>query len=135
HPELAPFVEYVPPWFAPSDTEALRQYFEGNHGGGVPWGLWLRPLAVWLTFWVALFAAGWCLMLLFRRQWLQHERLSFPLLILPLALTAEGEATRFGDRPLLRNPVFWLGLAVPVVFDGLNIARALSPNIPAPGFS
>lgn len=132
HSELAPFVQYVPSWFAPADAETIRRYFEGSQEGGVPWALWLWPLACWLSFWIALFGAGWCLMLLFRRQWVHHERLSFPLLTLPLALTAEG--SRFGDRPLLRNPVLWLGLAVAALFDGLNIGHALRPTIPAPGF-
>src|SRR5437763_7509780 len=41
--ELAPFAEYVPAWLAPRDAEAIRQYFEGNYGAGVPSALWLRP--------------------------------------------------------------------------------------------
>ena len=77
----------------PRMRTAIRRVFPGQlRPGGVPWALWLRPLAIWLTFWVALFGVAWCLMLLFRRQWLQYERLSFPLLTLPLALTSEGEA-------------------------------------------
>src|SRR5207249_11522476 len=44
-PALAPFVQYVPRWFAPTDPAAIRQYFEGNHGGGIPWRYWLLPLA------------------------------------------------------------------------------------------
>src|SRR5712692_6948579 len=137
HADLAPFTRYLPSWLAPTDAEAIRQYFEGAGKGarhGVPWALWLGPLAIWLAFWVALFGAAGCLMLLFRRQWVQHERLSFPLLTLPLALTAEGETGHFGDRPLLRSPVLWLGLAAAALFDGLNIGHALRPTIPAPGF-
>jgi hypothetical protein len=131
--KIAPFQQYIPSWFAPTDPEAIRQYFQGNHGRGVPWALWLPPLLIWLPFWLALFGATWCLMLLFRRQWIQHERLSFPLLTLPLSLTA-GESSRFGNRPLLRNPVLWMGIGVAALFDGLNIGHALRPTIPAPGF-
>jgi len=133
-PALARFVEYLPAWLAPRGTEALREYFQGNHGGGVPWLLWLQPLAIWLTFWCAMFGAGWCLLLLFRQQWVHHERLSFPLLTLPLALATGGDTSRFGDRPLLRNPILWLGVAFAAAFDGLNIWHALSPSVPAPGF-
>lgn len=133
-PDLAPFARYLPPWLAPSDAAAIHAYFRGNHGAGVPWALWLRPLAAWMAFWCALFGAAGCLMLLFRRQWVQHERLSFPLLTLPLALTAGGEVSRFGTRPLLRNPVLWLGVALAALFDGLNISHALRPTLPAPGF-
>jgi hypothetical protein len=131
-PELARFAPYLPSWLAPSDAAAIRDYFRGNHGRGVPWALWLGPLAAWLAFWCALFGAAGCLMLLFRRQWLQHERLSFPLLTLPLALTTGG--LRFGHRPLLRDPLLWLGIGLAVLFDGLNIGHALRPTLPAPGF-
>src|SRR5437660_4760500 len=37
--ELAPFTAYLPPWLAPTDAEAVRQYFEGAGKGarhGVP---------------------------------------------------------------------------------------------------
>lgn len=129
---LAPFVRYFPSWFAPTDPIAIREYFEGNHGGGVPWALWIGPLTLWLLFWSAMFGAGWCLMLLLRRQWLQNERLSFPLLALPLALTEEG--SRSGSRPLVRNPVLWMGIGIAAIYDGLNIAHAFAPGIPAPGF-
>jgi hypothetical protein len=131
-PELARLAPYIPAWLAPTDAEAIRDYFRGNHGRGVPWALWLGPLAAWLAFWCALFGAAGCLMLLVRRQWIQHERLSFPLLTLPLALTSEG--SRFGHRPLLRDPLLWLGLALAALFDGLNIGHALRPTLPAPGF-
>jgi hypothetical protein len=130
--DLAPFVQYVPRWFAPTDPAAIRQYFEGNHGAGIPWRFWFVPLAAWLTFWVAIFGAGWCLLLLFRRQWIQHERLSFPLLALPLALS--GQDGRFGSRPLLRNPVLWFGIGAAVLFDGVNILHVFSPGVAAPGF-
>jgi hypothetical protein len=130
--ELAPFVQYVPGWFSPTEPEAIRQYFEGNHGAGIPWRLWLAPLAAWLAFWVAMFGAGWCLLLLFRRQWIEHERLSFPLLALPLALT--GNDARFGSRPLLRNPILWFGIAAGALFDAVNIAHVFWPMVAAPGF-
>jgi hypothetical protein len=135
--EVGTLGQYLQPWLAPADAEAIRHYFQGNHGQGVPWGLWLRPLLVWLTFWLAIFGAGWCLMLLVRRPWIHHERLSFPLLTLPLALTAGEEAERvglFGGRPLLRSPVLWIGIGAAALFDGPNIGHALWPQVPAPGF-
>lgn len=136
--EVETLGQYLPEWLVPTDAEAVRRYFQGGQGGGVPWRVWLPPLLIWLTFWLALFGAGWCLMLLLRRPWIRHERLSFPLLTLPLALTAggakEGPGALFGGRPLLQNPVLWLGIGAAALFDGLNIGHALRPTIPAPGF-
>jgi hypothetical protein len=127
--------QYIPSWLAPADAEAIRQYFQGNHGEGVPWSLWLMPLLIWLTVWLAIFGAGWCLMLLVRRSWIHYERLSFPLLTLPLALTGSGEGNSvLGGRPLLQTPLLWVGIGAAALFDGLNIGHALRPTIPAPGF-
>ncbi|MBM3458746.1 MAG: hypothetical protein FJX77_09470 [Armatimonadetes bacterium] len=132
HSALHRWVEYFPLWYAPTDAEAWRQYYEGSRGAGVPWGLWLLPLGRWSLFFVALFATAAGLVSLFRRQWIQQERLSFPLLYLPLTFTAEN--TLFGGKPLLRHPLFWLGTALPALHNGINIARALNPAVPAPGF-
>jgi hypothetical protein len=136
NPALAPYVEHLPAWYAPRDAEAIRSYWEGSRDGAVPWGAWLPVLLRWLPFFLALFGASLCLMLLLRRQWLHAERLSFPLLTLPLALTTEGGA-RYSDdrRSLFCHPVMWLGFGVAAAFNLLNIGHALLPTIPAPGYA
>jgi Family of unknown function (DUF6785)/Domain of unknown function (DUF6784) len=98
---------------------------------GVPWALWLAPLLRWSLLFLAIFVGTGSLMLLLRRQWLQHERLSFPLLYLPMALTAEGSA---GIGPIFRQPLMWLGAGAAAAWNGLNIWHALVPAVPAPGF-
>lgn len=133
---LAPYVEELPEWYAPRDPEAARVYFEGSRDGEVPWGIWLPVLLRWIPFMLALFGGAFCLMLLMRRQWLHSERLTFPLLYLPLSLASEGGSRFTGDgKPLLRSSIFWAGISVAVVFNLLNIAHALIPTVPAPKFS
>ena len=132
---LSQWVRYLPSWYAPADAEAIRRYFEGSRGmGGVPWGLWIAPLLRWSLFFAAVYAVGWSMMALVRRQWLHAERLSFPLLYLPLTFSAEDGGSLLGGRPIWRNPVFWGGFAISAVFNGFNIGHALVPTIPAPGF-
>jgi hypothetical protein len=131
---LIRWAEYWPDWYAPTDAEAWRQYFEGSRGAGVPWHLWLVPLFRWMLFLVAVFILATSLVGLVRRQWIHHERLSFPLLYLPLAYTADDSRGIFGGRPLFRHPLLWLGVGFTAVFNGINIAHALNPSIPAPGF-
>ncbi|MDH7569561.1 MAG: hypothetical protein QHJ73_08250, partial [Armatimonadota bacterium] len=135
-PALAPYVDALPSWYAPADNEAARLYYEGSRYGEVPWRVWIPLLLRWFPFFLAIFFAGFCLVSLLRRQWLHAERLSFPLLTLPLSLAVEG-GTRFsGDRrPLFRQPLLWFGVGVAAIFNLLNIGRALIPTIPAPGFS
>lgn len=133
---LAPYADHLPDWYAPKDVEAARLYYEGSRYGEVPWGIWVPLLLRWAPFFVAVFAGSLCLMLLLRRQWLHSERLSFPLLNLPLSMAADGGARYAGGRrSLFRHPLFWIGFGVAAVFNFLNIGRALIPTIPAPGFS
>jgi hypothetical protein len=131
---LSRWVQYLPDWYAPADTEALRRYFEGSQSGAVPWGLWIAPLLRWSLFLTALFVVAVSLTALMRRQWVHHERLSFPLLYLPLSLTSESQAALLGGKPLFRNPLLWCGLGAAALFNGFNIGHALNPVIPAPGF-
>jgi hypothetical protein len=130
-PRLGEFVPYLPTWYAPREVQAIRDYFQGNRGYGVPWALWLAPLLRWSLLFLALFVGTGSLMLLLRRQWLQNERLSFPLLYLPLGLTSEGTS---GIGPIFRQPLTWLGIGTAAAWNGLNIWHALIPAVPAPGF-
>jgi hypothetical protein len=72
-------------------------------------------------------------MALLRRQWIHSERLSFPLLYLPLALTAEAPGSPRGGS-IFRSGLFWLGAGLAVLFNTLNVGHALNPAVPAPGF-
>lgn len=128
---LGRWVEYFPAWYAPADTVAIARYFDGG-GGPVPWNLWIVPLLRWSILLVAIFVAGAGLMGMIRRQWVHAERLTFPMLWLPLSLTG---GTRGATAvPLAKDPLLWLGFGVAAVFNGLNIGRALNPALPAPGF-
>jgi hypothetical protein len=128
-PVLAKFRPLLPGWFAPADPAAARGYFEG--GARVPWREWCGPLFVWSLFFLAIFLAALSLVSLFRRHWIRNERLSFPLLYLPLAISAEGER---GIGPLFRQRLTWLGVGIAAAFNGINILHVLIPAVPAPGF-
>lgn len=133
---LAPYADNLPAWYAPRGDEAMRLYWEGSRSGDVPWGIWLPVLLRWAPFFLAVFCASFCLMLLVRRQWLHAERLSFPLLTLPLALAADGGSRYAGERrSLFRHPVMWAGFGVAALFNLANIGHALIPTIPSTGFS
>lgn len=129
---LQRWVEFFPVWYAPTDLEAWRQYYEGSWGAGVPWDLWIAPVFRWSLFFIALFVTVAGLMGLLQRQWIRNERLSFPLLYLPLTFTSEAPA--FNGKALPSHPLFWLGVGVPTLYNGINIAHTLNPSIPAPGF-
>jgi hypothetical protein len=90
----------------------------------VPWEAWIGPILVWSVVIALLCAAGFCLSLLLRERWIEQERLTFPTVHLPLAMTESGGG-------LFRHRLFWLGFALPATFQSLLALNALYPSIPA----
>lgn len=123
------FFQYIPSWFAPSDAGAVEGFFRGD--STVPWALWLQPLLLWGLFFLALYGANLCLLVIFRRQWVTHERLSFPVAQVPL------EAIQDGDRGvgrLSRSRALWIGFGVVFVLaleERLAGVLPWLPTIPA----
>jgi hypothetical protein len=98
------YLPYVPEWFHPGGQGAIEGFFQGH--APVFWASWWTPLCAWGSFFVALFIANLCVMLLVRRQWVTHERLSFPIAAVPLAAVREGPG---GSGRLPAGSMFWLG--------------------------
>jgi hypothetical protein len=120
--------DYFPQWLTVPNHEILRQCFEASDDGRVPWRFWLRPIALWMMFFVGLFLTVMCFLVIIRRQWVERERLVFPLLFLPLRMT-EGDGAGF-----FKNPLMWMGFGIAAVHNLFNIAHAFNPAVPALGF-
>jgi len=118
HPHLHPLL-------APRDREAVRLFFEGKPGATVPWEVWLPPLLAWMPLILALYFVMIAIMVIFRRQWMDRERLAFPVTQLPLEMVNEQD-------PLLRKPLFWLGFALPFAVGSLIALHNYAPSVPAP---
>ncbi len=130
---LTAYSKYLPAWFAPHDPTAIKDYYEGTAvNGQIPWSVWLPPLLCWSLFLIALFLGIFSFITLVQRQWIRNERLTFPLLAIPLALVSDNWST-YGSVQSRRN-LFIFGLAITALFNGVNIAHVLSPSIPSPGF-
>ncbi|MGD8239880.1 MAG: hypothetical protein PVH68_15090 [Armatimonadota bacterium] len=132
HPdnEFAAMAEALPPWYAPTDAEAIRTYFEGADMERVPWRHWALPLAGWSCYFLLFMTAVMCMCVLFFRPWNEGERLRFPLVALPLELVSPGEP--IVRRPaLLRDPLTWVGVAIIGIYNLLNILRSFNPSVPA----
>jgi hypothetical protein len=124
------WLDLIPSVLAPADWGAVEGFYHGS--GGVPWSAWWTPLAVWCSFTVALGICSICLMLLLQRQWISHERLTFPLAQIPLEMVVESEAEgrRRGGR-LTAASLFWLGLAVSFLLTALDTLSVHAPAVPA----
>ncbi len=126
---------HIPKWMVPKDMWAMKWFFEGlPEGQSIPWTVWLVPLFWWLLLAAAITFATLAVMVILRRQWSQNERLVYPLVSVPAALTSSESDDRQGSGSpgpaLLRNRLFWLGAGVSFSVLGWNMLSYLSPTIP-----
>ncbi|UCC68388.1 MAG: hypothetical protein JSV79_00160, partial [Armatimonadota bacterium] len=106
-------------------------FWQGSpEGFGVPWADWLTPMLAWGGFTLALMAAMLCLGALLSKDWIDRQRLTFPLVDVPLAIS--------GDQPrptlrtsILSNRIFWIGFAIPAALAILAWFHKLYPAVPA----
>lgn len=104
-----------------------------THFWAVPWRAWMPPFIAWGLFLAGLFGSVICLMVVFRRQWVENERLQFPLATVFLSLI-EPPAPGKLLSPVLRRRAFWFAFAAVFLlhaFNGLSIYfPRLVPQIP-----
>lgn len=118
------FFEYLPSWLVVSNHGgAVTLFFEGLPADQpFPWQVWVVPLFWWGTFYIAIFLVGASIMVILRRQWIDHERLSFPLAQVPLMIMDGSDETHLLPR-IARNRLFWFGFGVTL---GLMIWNMIS---------
>jgi hypothetical protein len=127
---LSTFGSYLPRWLTVNDVEALRGYYLGN-GNLYEWAVlrvWVVPLFWWTVFIMGLLWVMACINTLLRAQWTEKERLNYPIVHLPVALTSE-------NQELLRSRLFWFGFAITASLNLLNGISRLYPSVPALTFN
>jgi hypothetical protein len=128
------FYRYLPKHFAPgwNGSTYQREVIEPIYTGGVgfsriPWHAWTAMLLGWGVFLLLVYSALFWTSLLLRRQWIEHEALSFPLVQLPLQMvdSAPGEAPP--AREFWSNKTLWCGVAIA---GGFHLLRGLNNYFP-----
>lgn len=125
------FYPHMPKWLVPFDPSAgenqpvSRLFYEGVDFEPIPWGAWAMPLLAWSVAALLMFALYLCLVSLLRRQWVDNEKLTFPLVQLPLEMIQDETAPAF-----FRSRVMWIGFAIPAVIHSINGLRNHFPAIP-----
>ncbi|HET6387362.1 MAG TPA: DUF6785 family protein [Armatimonadota bacterium] len=116
------FNKYVPQWLAPRSQDVLQGLFRGH--SAVPWHAWIIPMIAWGTIWILFAFAMIALSILVSHAWIHEERLTFPIVQLPLEMTTE-------QTRLYRNGLLWFGFAIPLVLESLLALNYYAPSIPA----
>lgn len=121
---------YIPTWLAPRDPAVIDGFFRGNSTLYNPVVLsgWAIPVLSWSVFIFVIFWTLLCALTLMRRPWVEDERLTFPLVILPLEMTG---GTEISSAPFWKSPLMWVGFVVAGALESANFLNFLVPNIPA----
>jgi hypothetical protein len=120
---------HLPPWLIPQQYGAVWKLFEGAaRGEAVPWEPWLRPLLAWGLFVLTMYLVTLCLLVILRRQWVERERLLFPLATLPLEMSQSAQGRKL--PPFFRNYLTWIGFAVPALINTVNGLHAYYNFVP-----
>ena len=102
-------LSYLPDWAYLSNHASAVGFYEGlppNYP--TPWEQWVPLLLIWSTFLGALLTANFCLVTLLRKQWMDNERLAFPIASVLLELT--GVSGSQGTlNTLIRSRLFQIG--------------------------
>lgn len=124
------FFRFIPDWIRMQDPKAAKAFYESLPAGQpIPWGAWLIPLAAWSAFAFLWFFAYFCLAVLVRRQWVERERLAFPLAELPLEI-ARGDERPTISSPFFRDGAMWIGFAIPWLLHNTNGLWRYFPAMP-----
>ena len=75
----------------------------------VPWRAWLKPALTWGLLMVFIYGAVMCLGVVLRRQWIENERLAFPIASVYLSLI-EPPAKGRSLNPLFLARSFWVAV-------------------------
>ena len=130
---------HLPHFMQPAPPRIITQFYEGLPAADalsfgqlvarVPWGAWLVPIIAWTCLAYLMFYLLLCVSVILRKQWVERERLTFPLVQLPLEIAGrEGRDTAVA--PFFRNRLMWLGFSIPMLIHSLNSLHVYFPAVP-----
>jgi hypothetical protein len=123
------FLKDIPDWLTIKDIEKTKDIESG--GKDLLYSLKKTPLFLtaylgWGLVIISLCFAMACINSLMRGAWNERERLTFPLIQLPVAMSEDG-----GGGGMWKSKHMWIAFAVMFSIDILNGLNYLYPNIPA----
>ncbi len=119
----------MPDWLVVKDLKQVEDMSGGGRDIGYVWGklpLFLPLYLAWGALMCSLCFAMLCINSLMRGAWCQRERLTFPLIQLPVAMCEGG-----GSGGMWKSRHMWIAFTVMFSIDMLNGLNYLYPNLPA----
>jgi hypothetical protein len=121
------FFPYIPAVLTPHDPDAIREFFRGSATLYRAEVLrdWAVPVATWTGLLLLLYGTMLSVNALLRRRWVEGERLTFPLVFLPLEMTrGGGEAGFWQDRRM------WAGFVIAGLLESVDYLNYMFPAFP-----
>ena len=117
-------IPLLPGHLIPQDRQAVDDLFNGattlyrwDHIQP-----WLGVLGWWTLFALLMVWVMLCMVALLRKQW-DAERLTYPVAEVPLQMIAD-------TRSLFRQPLLWVGFAIGMSGQLINLLHTLYPSVP-----
>ena len=88
----------------------------------------LSPILYWASFIFVLLFVMLCINVLLRKQWIEREKLTYPIIQLPF------EMTRSSNGGLLRNRLLWIGFGIAAGINLIQGLHFLYPQVPSVPF-
>ena len=122
---------HVPLWLQPSPGNTITWFWSGMPtGAATPWREWVKPMTSWGVLILALCGSLLCLGAMLRKDWVERQRLAFPLTEIPMALVGQGERPTTAGS-VFRSRAFWLGFVPASGVILLTWLSRLYPSLPA----
>jgi len=122
---------YLPHWLRVTNPKVLKGFMEGGAVEGLyttgRLGVWVVKFLPWCGFISAMTVVMLCLNVIFREEWTRRERLSFPILQVPLAIVGAGER-----QHTLKSKALWYGFALAFLLDIYIGLGRFVPALPTP---
>ena len=119
------FLDKIPKWLTVRNQDAMNGFYQGASTlyRKEILSAWAVPVAMWTLFIITLLFVMLCLTVLLRKQWTEREKLTYPLVQLPMDLSSE-------KKSFFRNKLLWMGIGIAVAIDLIQGLHVIYPNIP-----
>jgi hypothetical protein len=122
--------QYIPEWMIPRGENVARHFFEGlPEGASIPWEAWVVPLSYWYGFFLTLSFVMICSMVILRKQWMDREKLVYPLVQVPMEMIQKEKGGIVGQS-FFTSKVMWLGFSFSFILLSLNGLHSYFPSFP-----
>jgi hypothetical protein len=128
----------LPARLFPNDPDMVRTLYNGLAGGRdmnwweictrIPWAAWLGPILWWALFIAFVYLAMLGMVGIFSQQWIENEKMNFPLLRVPQILGEEAERGTLWR--FFTHHYFLIGVSIPCLFHLMNGLHTHFPEVP-----